>query len=1034
MVVFDKLKQDPMNKYTVLGTVGEGAYGVVIKCKHKESNEVVAIKKFKDKEDNEDVQKTTLRELRMLKSLKHENIVELKEAFRRRGKLYLVFEYVEKNMLELLEEMPNGVPLEQVRSYIYQLVKAVHWCHSNDVIHRDIKPENLLISKGGTLKLCDFGFARPVTLSSHGSAYTEYVATRWYRSPELLLGLKYDKGVDVWSIGCILGELSDGQPLFPGESEIDQLFTIQKILGTLPPQQMKALFMNHRFNGLKFPMLSQAVTLERRYRGIINSVMVDFMVKTLIMDPMKRFTTADCLEHPAFQIEKLKDKHFDQFCDATRIGSNFKASSRNKKSKQNPEDYEYYDISQVPSNVDLLTFQPNDQNHTAKHYNGNESRRQDALSAVSKKSKKGKLLHLLKAQSEAKIQNEEEDRKTPRTVKNYKANESSVNYPKHQFGDNPDVAQQQDTANTWSKMWASKKAIPGKGPYRFDDTPQEEYQTKVKPSEMEVQQRKSSPQAKRSDHDLPYMDLTMQDRHVKAHEKDRRKPARQNENKENFYRECKSSLAHHMGSIKASTSPNTQSPVASPIEHTEHRAGTPFLRRNDSGSSKNSSLSPRNENGEDLSPNSDHMMPSIHGVQCATSKSSSKTEKDAIKTSKSTYIPRTVAFVSDAKKKEEAQVVQPSSKPIINSVKSFMTSIPVDDLNDQPGKVQGSDFVNYKKELKRIRSSLFGKKADADKSAIARVQRHESLDSNHSNSSNGSNAHPYYGEAAKNVSVQPSMSTVAENTNQSHYHSHQHSDVTGLSSNLLKAFEHASTLPKTPKDRERRAKSHYYDSQLDPEAKSNPHMSRAFSRMHFQHDDQQPADDIIDTYRKEVNMPKSSLQGILSKKKKKARKNKVGNASDGDRSFPNTGTVKQHIAFWDSRASENRQTFTSNGGKSKLTPNHPKSLHKFLQTPMHQTEKSQSKPHYTNQQFPYISNQGNQGEPIRTGLGRTSSIHHQYNTTAQSGRSDRKDYSLEDQLNTDLHISGTNAASPRTQHPTLGPIKSAKRRKIPEYI
>ncbi|GFO15972.1 cyclin-dependent kinase-like 5, partial [Plakobranchus ocellatus] len=133
------------------------AYGVVMKCRHKENGEMVAIKKFKDSEENEDVRRTTMRELKMLRALKQENIVELREAFKRKGKLYLVFEYVEKNMLELLEPHPNGVPFERARSLTYQLCKAVMWCHARDIIHRDIKPENLLISKDGVLKLCDFG-------------------------------------------------------------------------------------------------------------------------------------------------------------------------------------------------------------------------------------------------------------------------------------------------------------------------------------------------------------------------------------------------------------------------------------------------------------------------------------------------------------------------------------------------------------------------------------------------------------------------------------------------------------------------------------------------------------------------------------------------------------------------------------------------------------------------------------------------------------------------------------------------------------
>ncbi|KAM8745442.1 cyclin-dependent kinase-like 5 isoform X3 [Acanthopagrus latus] len=298
---------DVMNKFEVLGIVGEGAYGVVLKCRHKETNEIVAIKKFKDSEENEEVKETTLRELKMLRTLKQENIVELKEAFRRRGKLYLVFEYVEKNMLELLEELPNGVPTDKARSYIYQLIRAIHWCHKHDIVHRDIKPENLLISSDDVLKLCDFGFARNLSEGTDAN-YTEYVATRWYRSPELLLGAPYGKAVDMWSVGCILGELSDGQPLFPGESEIDQLFTIQKVLGPLPPEQMKLFYNNPRFHGLRFPAVNHPQTLERRYLGIIGGALLDLLKNLLLLNPTERFLTEQSLNHHAFQTLRLVER------------------------------------------------------------------------------------------------------------------------------------------------------------------------------------------------------------------------------------------------------------------------------------------------------------------------------------------------------------------------------------------------------------------------------------------------------------------------------------------------------------------------------------------------------------------------------------------------------------------------------------------------------------------------------------------------------------------------------------------------------
>uniref|UniRef100_A0A3Q3D0Y7 Cyclin-dependent kinase-like 5 n=1 Tax=Haplochromis burtoni TaxID=8153 RepID=A0A3Q3D0Y7_HAPBU len=333
----------------------------------QETNELVAIKKFKDSEENEEVKETTLRELKMLRTLKQDNIVELKEAFRRRGKLYLVFEYVERNMLELLEEMPNGAPPDKVRSYIYQLIKAINWCHKNEIVHRDIKPENLLISSEDVLKLCDFGFARNLSEGTDAN-YTEYVATRWYRSPELLLGAPYGKAVDMWSVGCILGELSDGQPLFPGESEIDQLFTIQKVLGPLPAEQMKLFYNNPRFHGIRFPSVTHPQTLERRYQGILSGLMLDLMKNLLLLNPTERYLTEQSLNHPAFQplrqaererpppaspnpprSSKRKTHHHGENTVPTR--SHTKSSSRRSNSKE---------CSSLPRHGDL-------------HHLGNES-------------------------------------------------------------------------------------------------------------------------------------------------------------------------------------------------------------------------------------------------------------------------------------------------------------------------------------------------------------------------------------------------------------------------------------------------------------------------------------------------------------------------------------------------------------------------------------------------------------------------------------------------------------------------------------
>jgi cyclin-dependent kinase-like len=333
-----------MNKYEVLGIVGEGAYGVVLKCRNKDNSEIVAIKKFKESEDDEIVRKTTLREVKVLRMLRQRNIVHLMEAFRRKGKLYLVFEYVEKNLLEVLEEKPNGLTSDLVRRYIYQLCRAINFCHQNNVIHRDIKPENLLVNPDHTLKLCDFGFAR--TITHPGQQLTDYVATRWYRAPELLLGsTNYDKTVDMWAVGCIMGELIDGQPMFPGESEIDQLYIIQKVLGPLTSDQMEMFLRNPRFLGLKFPDMTRPETLQRKYVGKLTKRAYSMMSLFVKRDPKDRPTAAECLENAFFHGLKEEYDKQDRIHSgkSDRHGRDSRPSSRYRRDDDKDSDNGRYD-------------------------------------------------------------------------------------------------------------------------------------------------------------------------------------------------------------------------------------------------------------------------------------------------------------------------------------------------------------------------------------------------------------------------------------------------------------------------------------------------------------------------------------------------------------------------------------------------------------------------------------------------------------------------------------------------------------------
>ncbi|RVE48031.1 hypothetical protein evm_007343 [Chilo suppressalis] len=229
-----------MDKYEQLAVVGEGSYGVVLKCRRRDNGQLVAIKKFLETEDDAAVRKMALREIRMLKKLRHDHLVNMIEVFRRKRRFYLVFEYLDHTLLDELEASPGGLGEDKAKKHLYQLLKGIDYCHQNSIIHRDVKPENVLVSNAGVVKLCDLGFAR--ALAAPGEPYTEYVATRWYRAPELLVAEhRYGPEVDIWAIGCLFAEMLTGDPLFPGDSDIDQLALIIKTVGKLAPRHQQVV-------------------------------------------------------------------------------------------------------------------------------------------------------------------------------------------------------------------------------------------------------------------------------------------------------------------------------------------------------------------------------------------------------------------------------------------------------------------------------------------------------------------------------------------------------------------------------------------------------------------------------------------------------------------------------------------------------------------------------------------------------------------------------------------------------------------------
>ncbi|XP_013404399.1 cyclin-dependent kinase 20-like [Lingula anatina] len=184
-----------MEQYNILGRIGEGAHGIVFKAKHTE-------------------------------------VVNLREVFPYGSGFVLVFEFMLSDLSEVIRNTNTPLTEAHIKSYMLMLLKGVAFCHNNNIMHRDLKPANLLISSTGHLKIADFGLAR-VFQNEGNRQYSHQVATRWYRAPELLYGArKYDEGVDLWAVGCILGELLNNSPLFPGENDIEQLCCVLRVLGT----------------------------------------------------------------------------------------------------------------------------------------------------------------------------------------------------------------------------------------------------------------------------------------------------------------------------------------------------------------------------------------------------------------------------------------------------------------------------------------------------------------------------------------------------------------------------------------------------------------------------------------------------------------------------------------------------------------------------------------------------------------------------------------------------------------------------------
>ncbi|KAM3848713.1 cyclin-dependent kinase 3 [Vipera latastei] len=277
--------------------IGEGTYGVVYKARNKQTGQLVALKKIRLDSETEGVPSTAIREISLLKELKHPNIVRLLDVVHNQKKLYLVFEYLNQDLKKYMDSSRTGeLSLSLVKSYLYQLLQGVSFCHSHRVIHRDLKPQNLLINEMGAIKLADFGLARAFGVPLR--TYTHEVVTLWYRAPEILLGCKYySTAVDIWSIGCIFAEMVTRKALFPGDSEIDQLFRIFRTLGT-PTESLWPGVTNlpdYKGNFPKWPRKDMKVIIPN-----LDQDGRDLLLQLLMYDPNKRISAKAALNHQYF--------------------------------------------------------------------------------------------------------------------------------------------------------------------------------------------------------------------------------------------------------------------------------------------------------------------------------------------------------------------------------------------------------------------------------------------------------------------------------------------------------------------------------------------------------------------------------------------------------------------------------------------------------------------------------------------------------------------------------------------------------------
>ncbi|XP_069771266.1 mitogen-activated protein kinase 15 [Narcine bancroftii] len=291
-------------KYRLRRRLGSGAYGIVWKAIDRQTGEIVAVKKIFEAFRNRTDAQRTFREILFLQELgNHCNVIKLLNVIRAANDrdIYLVFEYMETDLHAVIKK-GNLLKDIHIRYILYQLLKATKFIHSGNVIHRDQKPSNILLDSDCFVKLCDFGLARCINQiqEEHGNpALTEYVATRWYRAPEILLASpRYTKGVDMWSIGCILAEMLLGKPLFPGSSSINQIERIMSVIPAPSSEDVQSISSDYGASVVQKTLTRPRTSIDELLPSTTPQDALDLLNKLLVFNPDHRLSAEQALAHP----------------------------------------------------------------------------------------------------------------------------------------------------------------------------------------------------------------------------------------------------------------------------------------------------------------------------------------------------------------------------------------------------------------------------------------------------------------------------------------------------------------------------------------------------------------------------------------------------------------------------------------------------------------------------------------------------------------------------------------------------------------